>query len=64
VKLKLLACLPSVLAWERLQRGETQGLSRDEFMQLVREATGSDRAAREAGRRRMAAQMEAGITPR
>lgn len=63
MKLGLLASIPSVLAQRRLDAGDTAHLTTEAFRRLVLEATGSEAAADEATRRRLAAQMRAGVTP-
>lgn len=62
-KLALLANIPTVLANRVLDSGKTSHLTTESYRQLVLAATGSKKAAEEATRQRLAAQMRAGITP-
>jgi len=63
MKLKLQSHVDAIKAMDRLESGNTNGLKRDEFMALVELATGSRKIAEDAARRRMAAQMDAGVKP-
>jgi len=53
-----------VLANETLRDGDTSHLTREEFIALVRTATGSDIRARRWAAKRAAAQMARGETTR